>query len=125
MARKGWEVEVLTGCAEDFVTWADVYPAGEETVNGVRVRRFASSAGRDPSFHPFSASLLGGPGPRLARAKPNGGSTSRDRWYPSLVEAGLDSDADALIFYPYLYYPTVRLIGRVRSPGGSAPGGPR
>ena len=22
---KGWEVEVLTTCAEDFVTWADVY----------------------------------------------------------------------------------------------------
>ncbi len=25
----GWQVEVLTSCAEDFVTWADVYPAGE------------------------------------------------------------------------------------------------
>ena len=113
--RKGWEVEVLTGCAEDFVTWAEVFPPGEEVINGVRVVRFASQAGRDPSFHPFSASLLADPG-RASLA-------DAERWIdlqgpvlPDLVDAALDSDADALIFYPYLYYPTVRLIDRARVP---------
>ncbi|HEY4946389.1 MAG TPA: hypothetical protein VII19_00720, partial [Acidimicrobiales bacterium] len=62
VARKGWEVDVLTSCAEDFVTWSDVYPEGVEVINGVRVARFASAAGRDPSFHPLSASLLADPG---------------------------------------------------------------
>ena len=57
VSLKGWDVEVLTGCADDFVSWADVRPAGVESVNGVRVVRFASSAGRDPSFHPLSAAL--------------------------------------------------------------------
>ena len=113
--RKGWEVEVLTGCAEDFVTWAEVFPPGEEVIDGVRVVRFASQAGRDPSFHPFSASLLSDPG-RASLA-------DAERWVdlqgpvvPELVDAALDSDADALIFYPYLYYPTVRLIDRVGVP---------
>ena len=112
---KGWEVEVLTSCAEDFVTWADVFPAGEEDVNGVHVVRFASDAGRDPSFHPFSASLLSDP----ARASLD----QAEQWVdlqgpvvPGLVEAAMQTDADALIFYPYLYYPTVRLIDRVRTP---------
>jgi glycosyltransferase involved in cell wall biosynthesis len=114
-ARAGWEVEVLTGCAEDFVTWADVYPPGEDLIGGVSVVRFASEQGRDPSFHPFSASLLSAPGDAtLADA---------ERWVdlqgpvvPALVDAALSSDADALVFYPYLYYPTVRVIDRLKRP---------
>jgi glycosyltransferase involved in cell wall biosynthesis len=34
------EVEVLTTCAIDYVTWRNELPAGEEIINGVRVRRF-------------------------------------------------------------------------------------
>ena len=34
------QVEVLTTCARDYVTWHDEYPAGIERVNGVPVRRF-------------------------------------------------------------------------------------
>ena len=34
------DVEVLTTCAVDYLTWENVYPAGETTVGGVRVRRF-------------------------------------------------------------------------------------
>ena len=34
------QVEVLTTCARDYVTWRDEYPAGIEQVNGVPVRRF-------------------------------------------------------------------------------------
>ncbi len=115
VAGRGWEVEVLTGCAEDFVTWADVFPPGEEVVNGVRVVRFAAQAGRDPSFHPFSAALLADP----EHASP----ADAERWVdlqgpvvPALVDAALHSDVDALIFYPYLYYPTVRVIDRARVP---------
>ncbi len=35
---------------------------------------------------------------------------------PELAEAAADAETDALIFYPYLYYPTVRVIGRVQTP---------
>ena len=38
------EVEVLTTCATDYVTWRNELPAGVETVNGVPVRRFPRRA---------------------------------------------------------------------------------
>ena len=41
------EVEVLTTCARDYVTWKNELPAGDETVNGIRVRRFPVSRPRD------------------------------------------------------------------------------
>ncbi|MCC6162877.1 MAG: glycosyltransferase family 4 protein [Acidobacteria bacterium] len=42
------DVEVLTSCARDYVTWRNEYPAGEESIGRVRVRRFAVSRERDP-----------------------------------------------------------------------------
>ncbi len=42
------DVTVLTSCAEDYVTWRNALPAGESTVNGVRVLRFAVDRERDP-----------------------------------------------------------------------------
>ncbi len=110
-ALPGWQVEVLTTCADDFVTWDDVYPPGTETIAGVTVRRFASTAGRDPSFHPLSAALLADP----AAASPE----EAGRWVdlqgpraPALVDAAAAFGGDVLVFYPYLYHPTVRGIGR-------------
>lgn len=113
--RPNWSVEVLTTCARDFVTWDNEYPAGEELVNGVLVRRFTSTQGREPSFHPLSAALL---------ADPDHASTAdAERWLdlqgpicPQLAEAALASSSDALAFYPYLYWPTARVIDRVTLP---------
>jgi glycosyltransferase involved in cell wall biosynthesis len=34
------EVEVLTTCAVDYTTWANVYPPGSSSLNGVTVHRF-------------------------------------------------------------------------------------
>lgn len=42
------DVDVVTTCARDYVTWRNEWPAGEETVNGVRVRRFPVRHERDP-----------------------------------------------------------------------------
>jgi glycosyltransferase involved in cell wall biosynthesis len=42
------QVEVLTTCARDYVTWANELPAGVETVRGVPVRRFPVAHERDP-----------------------------------------------------------------------------
>ena len=115
VAQKGWHVEVLTTRAEDFVTWADVLPEGTEVVNGVTVHRFPSEAGRDPSFHPLSASLLADPA-----GAPIGDA---ERWVDlqgprssGLVAAAGRTDADVLVFYPYLYHPTVRVIDQVSVP---------
>jgi glycosyltransferase involved in cell wall biosynthesis len=41
------EVEVLTTCARDYLTWANDLPAGEETLNRVKIRRFPVSRPRN------------------------------------------------------------------------------
>ena len=113
VADRGYDVEVLTTCARDAITWRDELPEGTEDVNGVRVRRIASQAGREENFHPLSAALLTDP----ARA----GREDMERWVdlqgpksPALLRAVQDSDADVMAFYPYLYYPTVRGLPLVR-----------
>jgi glycosyltransferase involved in cell wall biosynthesis len=42
------DVEVLTTCATDYVTWRNELPAGVEPINGVQVRRFRVKHERDP-----------------------------------------------------------------------------
>ncbi|HVA44732.1 MAG TPA: glycosyltransferase family 4 protein, partial [Acidimicrobiales bacterium] len=103
-----WEVEVLTTCAADAMTWANQYDPGEVEINGVRVRRFLSEAGRDPGFHPYSGALL-------AAGPANATTEDADRWIDlqgpvcsQLIGAIRDSPADLIAFYPYLYHPTVR-----------------
>lgn len=38
--QKHWDIEVLTTCAVDYVTWKNEYPAGDVVINGVNVKRF-------------------------------------------------------------------------------------
>jgi glycosyltransferase involved in cell wall biosynthesis len=115
VSELGWEAEAFTTCALDHVTWEDVLPAGVSDLNGVTVRRFASVGGRELDFYALDGKL------RIAPEM----ATRRDaeRWVelngprtPALVEALLASDVDVAAFYPYLYYPTVRAIGRVPMP---------
>ena len=107
VADRGHDVEVLTTCAVDAITWRDELDEGTTHSNGVRVHRIRSAAGRDEHFHPLWAQLRADP----AQASP----ADMERWVdlqgprsPALVEAVAASDADVLAFYPYLYYPTVR-----------------
>ena len=41
------DVEVLTTCAKDYVSWRNELPAGDDKVNGIVVRRFAVTRPRD------------------------------------------------------------------------------
>ncbi len=43
------DVEVLTTCATDYVTWRNDLPAGTETINGIPVRRFPVAHERNPA----------------------------------------------------------------------------
>jgi glycosyltransferase involved in cell wall biosynthesis len=38
--KKYWEIEVLTSCALDYITWKNHYKEGVEEINGILVRRF-------------------------------------------------------------------------------------
>lgn len=54
------QVEVVTTCARDYVTWKDEFPEGTETINGITVRRFPVSHPRNPErFGALSARVFG------------------------------------------------------------------
>jgi glycosyltransferase involved in cell wall biosynthesis len=44
---KHWDVQVVTTCARDYMTWRDEYEPGVHRVNGLPVRRFPVDAPRD------------------------------------------------------------------------------
>ena len=47
------DVDVLTTCARDYVTWQDAYPPGRTQVNGIRVERFPVARERDRDLVDF------------------------------------------------------------------------
>ena len=57
--RKYFQVEALTTCALDYLTWQNHYPAGTCTVNAVTVRRFPVDAPRDmDKFNAYARALF-------------------------------------------------------------------
>ena len=48
------QVEVLTTCARDYITWQNEYPEASDRIRGVTVRRFANAAHpRHPRVQPL------------------------------------------------------------------------
>jgi glycosyltransferase involved in cell wall biosynthesis len=113
VSDSGWDVDVLTTCAVDAITWLDEFPPGDSDVNGVTVRRMKSEAGRDDSFHPLWGSLRSSP-ERASHEDMQRLIDLQGPRSPALLDAIESSDADVIVFYPYLYYPTVRGLPLVR-----------
>ncbi len=99
------EVEVLTTCASDYVSWENHYPEGVEVLNGIPVRRFPVARERDlRRFAQWSRRVAG----------PHS-DADEERWLeeegplsPALVEevARRGDGYDHLIFFSYRYYTT-------------------
>ena len=103
-----YNIEVLTTTAKDYDTWANYYPGGQQTVNGVAVRRFAVEKQRNiiefrivdklfrifpglwKIFEPLWIKTQGPYCPKLIR----------------YIRANKD-EFDVFIFMTYLYYTTV------------------
>jgi glycosyltransferase involved in cell wall biosynthesis len=114
VASLGWTVDVLTTCARDLRTWANELPEGERVEDGVRVHRFANARGRAPGFDTAWRSLLAAPA-RASRADALAWVRDQGPGSPALLDAVASSPADVVVFYPYLYEPTV--LGVARAPG--------
>jgi len=104
----GHQVEVLTTCARDYVTWKNEYPEGQDRVRGVTVRRFASARMRDiQAFNRYSDWIFNHPHTRqdeLEWLKQQG------PWCPALIEylERHHESYDVLVFFTYLYATTVQ-----------------
>jgi glycosyltransferase involved in cell wall biosynthesis len=101
------ELTVLTTCAVDYLTWADSYPPGEDTVNDVRILRFAVSAPRDPqAFEKASARAYASPeNLEVGRAWMHAQGPNAPGLLQHLREEG--PSYDVVAFVTYLYATTV------------------
>lgn len=112
VAQLGWSVEIFTTRARDIVTWANEYPEGDETLNGVVVHRFDVMQGRGNGFFTFSERLLASPAAATALECEEFIRT-QGPGSPALIDALRASDRELIAFYPYLYTPTVRGVAAV------------
>ncbi|HVC19632.1 MAG TPA: glycosyltransferase family 4 protein [Vicinamibacterales bacterium] len=101
------DVEVLTTCARDYVTWKNEYPEGADRIKGVTVRRFANARTRDiASFNRYSDWIFNNP---HSPAEEQDWLAQQGPWCPALIDYLKKNHAsyDVLIFFTYLYAPTV------------------
>ena len=101
------QVEVLTTCAADYISWKNEYAEGADRIRGVTVRRFANARTRDiHAFNRYSEWIF-----TNKHSREDEGEWLRQQgpWCPALIDY-LDRNQqqyDILIFFTYLYAPTV------------------
>ena len=105
------DVEVVTTCARDYVTWKNERPAGTETVNGIAVRRFPVAHERDP--HTFGRNSRRVFEQTHSIADELAWLDSEGPASPGMVSYLAGCDADFVILFSYRYYHAYHVARRI------------
>lgn len=120
---KYWDLEILTTCALDYVTWENYYPPGLSEVSGVQVRRFRVDKIRNiDKFNKISE--------KIHSQLPDLSVKEQEAW---MLAQGPNSSElhnyvkqnhhqyDAFIFFTYLYATTYFVLPLVQDKAFLAP----
>lgn len=110
-----WDIEIITTCAKDYMTWENFYPAGVARYESFRIRRFEVDAPRDiADFNSLSGRVLSHP--ERADIKQGEEWLKAQGPYSSELFAWLKTEQaryDFFVFFTYLYATTaigIRLV---------------
>jgi glycosyltransferase involved in cell wall biosynthesis len=101
------QIDVLTTCARDYVTWKNEYPEGVDRIRGVTVRRFANARTRDiEAFNKASDWIFTHSHSRHDEME---WLKQQGPWSPALIDhlERHHHNYDVLVFFTSLYAPTV------------------
>jgi glycosyltransferase involved in cell wall biosynthesis len=116
LAQAGHKCTIYTSAAKDYVTWRNEYPAGEEIVNGVLVKRYPVERERDiKAFNSYSDWIFCNahtPEAEILWMEQQGPQS------PALIQAigREEQNHDHFIFFTYLYYNTFWGLRAVAGP---------
>jgi len=116
LSRRGCDVRVYTTTAQDYLSWKNHYPPGETILRGVLIKRFWVEGERDiEDFNRFSQVFFG---PAAEERDESEWIRRQGPFCPDLVAALRqdEKELDALLFFTYLYYPTVEGMPAVSKP---------
>lgn len=105
--QKWYDVEVLTTCAIDHLSWKNFFPEGETSVNGVPVRRYPTTEERHLlNFHKIYDRIFV---EQLSIDQEWEMLRYQGPYCPDLISwlKRNQSRYDAVIFFTYLYYPVI------------------
>jgi glycosyltransferase involved in cell wall biosynthesis len=100
------QVDVITTCAKDYISWRNEFPAGEQQVNGVKIRRFPVDKERNIyDFAWQSRKVFRHPESNSEKAELQW-LKSEGPYSPKLIEYLVKNQTayDIFIFYCYRYY---------------------
>ena len=107
-----WDIDVLTTCARDYMTWKNEYPPGHSNEEGVHVQRFPVDRPRDvAAFNALSE--------RISFDVERSSISQQEEWMRAQgpVSRELESYVrahrfryDAFFFFSYLYATTYTLL---------------
>jgi glycosyltransferase involved in cell wall biosynthesis len=118
-----WDLEILTTCALDYMTWQNYYSPGVSDVLGVKVRRFPVAKPRDiASFNRLSDKIYA----RLKTVslkEQEAWMQAQGPWSPDLINyvKARQDEYDAFIFFTYLYATTYFILPLVAQKAYLAP----